>query len=133
MSSTSTPAKKTVVFCVPGRTFSNNFLQSWTETLSDLLKSGHFNVLLSNEYSSCVHIARAKCLGLSVDRGGVVNLLMPHRSQTKSTHALAGSQGLVEIELWDGKTEFVSEAFAVAAKDKKIRSKRKSSPLVPAK
>ena len=31
--------------------------------------------------------------GRSVDRGGVVNLLMPHRSQTKSTHALAGSQG----------------------------------------
>ena len=71
MSSTSTAAKKTVVFCVPGRTFSNNFLQSWTETLSDLLKSGHFNVLLSNEYSSCVHIARAKCLGLSVERGPV--------------------------------------------------------------
>jgi hypothetical protein len=71
MSSTSTPAKKTVVFCVPGRTFSNNFLQSWTETLSDLLKSGNFNVLLSNEYSSCVHLARARCLGLSVDRGPV--------------------------------------------------------------
>jgi hypothetical protein len=48
MSSTSAPAKKTVVFCVPGRTFSNNFLQSWTETLSELVKSGNFNVLLSN-------------------------------------------------------------------------------------
>ena len=32
--------------------------------------------------------------GKSVDRGGVVNLLMPHRSQTKSTHSLAGSQAL---------------------------------------
>jgi len=71
MSSTSTPAKKTVVFCVPGRTFSNNFLVSWTETLHDLVQSGRFNVLLSNEYSSCVHIARAKCLGLSVERGPV--------------------------------------------------------------
>ena len=50
--------------------------------------------------------------GRSVDRGGIVNLLMPHRSQTKSTHALAGSQGLVEMELWDGKTEHISEAFA---------------------
>jgi hypothetical protein len=71
MSWTSTPAKKTIVFCVPGRTFSNNFLMSWTETLHDLVKSGHFNVLLSNQYSSCVHIARGKCLGLSVDRGPV--------------------------------------------------------------
>ena len=46
--------------------------------------------------------------GRSVDRGGVVNLLMPHRSQTRSTHALAGSQALVEIELWDGSTEYLS-------------------------
>jgi trimethylamine-N-oxide reductase (cytochrome c) len=50
--------------------------------------------------------------GRSVDRGGVVNLLMPHRSQTKSTHALAGSHALVEIELWDGETTHISEAFA---------------------
>jgi trimethylamine-N-oxide reductase (cytochrome c) len=50
--------------------------------------------------------------GRSVDRGGVVNLLMPHRSQTKSTHSLAGSHALVEIELWDGETQYVSEAFA---------------------
>jgi trimethylamine-N-oxide reductase (cytochrome c) len=55
--------------------------------------------------------------GRSVDRGGVMNLLMPHRSQTKSTHALAGAQGLVEIELWDGKTEFISEAFAETKKE----------------
>ena len=55
--------------------------------------------------------------GRSVDRGGVVNLLMPHRSQTKSTHSLAGSQGLVAIELWDGSTEYISEAFAKMEKD----------------
>jgi trimethylamine-N-oxide reductase (cytochrome c) len=55
--------------------------------------------------------------GRSVDRGGVMNLLMPHRSQTKSTHSLAGAQGLVGIELWDGKTEYISEAFAQPEKD----------------
>jgi hypothetical protein len=71
MNWTSAPAKKKVVFCVPGRTFSNHFLQSWTETLHDLVKSGNFDVMLSNQYSSCVHLARAKCLGLSVDRGPV--------------------------------------------------------------
>ncbi len=71
--------------------------------------------------------------GRSVDRGGVVNLLMPHRSQTKSTHALAGSQGLVEIVTWDGKTEYISEAFAEMDKDDEIRSKLKAAHLVPAK
>ena len=69
MSSSSASAKKTVVFCVPGRTFSNHFLRSWTATLLDLETSGQFRVVLSNEFSSCVHIARALCLGLSVERG----------------------------------------------------------------
>ena len=63
--------RTTVVFCIPGRSFSGSFLQSWTHTLHDLLLSGQVNVLLSNEYSSLVHFARAKCLGLSVDRGPV--------------------------------------------------------------
>jgi hypothetical protein len=62
-------AKKTVVFCVPGRTFTNLFLAGWTQTVHDLVKSNQFNVLFSNQYSSLVHLARAKCLGLSVDRG----------------------------------------------------------------
>jgi len=50
--------------------------------------------------------------GRSVDRGGVMNLLMPHRSQTKSTHSLAGSHALAEIKLWDGETTYISQAFA---------------------
>ncbi|MGD0026506.1 MAG: molybdopterin dinucleotide binding domain-containing protein, partial [Xanthobacteraceae bacterium] len=49
--------------------------------------------------------------GKSVDRGGTVNLLMPHESQTKSTHALAGSQGLVQVELWNGDIEYISETY----------------------
>jgi hypothetical protein len=63
--------KTNIVFCIPGRTFSSRFLQGWTQTLHDLLASGQVNVLLSNEYSSLVHFARARCLGLSVDRGPV--------------------------------------------------------------
>jgi len=68
--------------------------------------------------------------GKSVDRGGVVNLLMPHRSQTKSTHALAGSHGLVEIEPWDGKTDHVSEAFAQMDKDDKANGLRVAAPAL---
>ncbi len=48
---------------------------------------------------------------------------MPHRSQTQSTHSLAGAQGLVEIELWDGKTEFISEAFAETNPDTSVQPK----------
>ena len=52
--------------------------------------------------------------GKSVDRGGCLNLLTPERTQTKSTHSLAGANALVQIVLWDGKTEFMSQAYAGA-------------------
>jgi trimethylamine-N-oxide reductase (cytochrome c) len=66
--------------------------------------------------------------GRSVDRGGAVNLLTPHRSQTKSTHALAGAQCLVEIEPWDGNPSHVSEAFARA--DTVSVARRMAEPAV---
>ena len=76
--------------------------------------------------------------GKSVDRGGCLNQLTPHKSQTKSTHALAGANALVQIEHWDGRTEHMSEAFAAmendaAAKAKPARTKEKAPVLVPAK
>ena len=36
--------------------------------------------------------------GKSVDRGGCLNLLTPERTQTKSTHSLAGANSLVQVE-----------------------------------
>jgi len=75
--------------------------------------------------------------GKSVDRGGCLNLLTPERSQTKSTHALAGANALVEIVLWDGGTEHLSAAFASAKPERKPEPKAKrkaaAAPLVPAK
>ena len=71
--------------------------------------------------------------GKSVDRGGCLSLLTPSKTQTKSTHSLAGSNSLVQVEIWDGNTEFVSETFA----ENEIGSQKTSSPkeslLVPAK
>ncbi len=49
--------------------------------------------------------------GKSVDRGGCLNLLTPERTQTKSTHSLAGANSLVEIVKWDGRTEYISDAY----------------------
>lgn len=50
-----------IIFCIPGRNFSNNFLTSWTR----LLKYCHQNNIqaeLSNGYVSIVHLARYSCL-----------------------------------------------------------------------
>ena len=71
--------------------------------------------------------------GKSVDRGGVLNLLTPERTQTKTTHSLAGANALVQVEVWDGRIEHVSETFAKMQKDDEIRSKLKAAHLVPAK
>jgi trimethylamine-N-oxide reductase (cytochrome c) len=71
--------------------------------------------------------------GRSVDRGGCLNLLTPHKTQTRSTHSLAGAQSIVQVELWDGRTEHVSEAFATMEKDAEVKRALKEAQLVPAK
>jgi trimethylamine-N-oxide reductase (cytochrome c) len=71
--------------------------------------------------------------GKSVDRGGCLNLLTPERTQTKTTHSLAGANALVQVVPWDGHIEHMSETFAKMAKDKDVRTKLKAAQLVPAK
>jgi trimethylamine-N-oxide reductase (cytochrome c) len=71
--------------------------------------------------------------GKSVDRGGVLNLLTPERTQTNTTHSLAGSNALVQVEVWDGGTEHVSETFAKMETDRQVRGKLKAAQLEPAK
>jgi len=59
----SKPSKnKVVIFCVPGRVFSNNFLVSWTELQSWCL-SNSITPILVNDYNPVVYYARNKCLG----------------------------------------------------------------------
>ena len=71
--------------------------------------------------------------GKSVDRGGCLNLLTPERSQTKMTHALAGANSLVQIELWDKRVEHMSAVFAAMEKDKDVKRSLQEANLVPAK
>jgi trimethylamine-N-oxide reductase (cytochrome c) len=71
--------------------------------------------------------------GRSVDRGGCLNLLTPHKTQTKTTHSLAGSQAIVQVELWDGRIEHVSETFASMDQDAMVKRAHKDADLVPAK
>jgi hypothetical protein len=58
----------TIVFCFPGKQFSGDFLRCWTATMHYLLmEKVHF--VMSTEYSSMVHLARAKCLSCNVFDG----------------------------------------------------------------
>jgi len=57
-----------IIFCLPGRDYSREFLMSWSDTLVQCTAKGH-QVLVSQNYSSVVHFARAKCLGGDVLSG----------------------------------------------------------------
>ncbi len=71
--------------------------------------------------------------GKSVDRGGCLNLLTPERTQTKSTHSLAGANALVQVEPWDGRSEHMSAVFSEMEKDREIKRVLDAASLVPAK
>ncbi|CAN0247992.1 unnamed protein product, partial [Phaeothamnion confervicola] len=60
--------------------------------------------------------------GRSVDRGGCLNLLTPEKTQTKTTHSLAGSNSLVEVELWDRNTAHLSDAFATLDRKERLKA-----------
>jgi len=51
-----------IIFCVPGRTFSDKFFRSWTTTLGNFFQRG-IAVDVVNKYSSNVYYARNLCLG----------------------------------------------------------------------
>jgi len=57
-----------IVFCLPGREYSREFLLSWSDLLVQTIKRGH-EVLISQNYSSVVHFARTRCLGGSLMSG----------------------------------------------------------------
>ena len=57
-----------VIFCMPGRTYSREFLLGWTDLIMQASARGH-QCMVSQQYTSCVHFARAKCLGGDVLKG----------------------------------------------------------------
>jgi hypothetical protein len=62
-------AKKRVVIGIPGSSFSNQFLLSWTRALYAMWESGKYDVIVAPGVSSFVSFARMKTLGLDVLRG----------------------------------------------------------------
>lgn len=60
--------KPTIIFCLPGSTFSGKFLQCWTDLLYTLTKND-YKVILSQKSNSNVYYVRTICLGADVRRG----------------------------------------------------------------
>lgn len=59
---------KTVIFCLPGNSFSNRFLMAWSELLIKC-KEYNINVYYTNKYTSNVYYVRNMCLGGDVLSG----------------------------------------------------------------
>tara|TARA_Y100000816_G_scaffold292465_1_gene287886 strand:+ start:2450 stop:3157 length:708 start_codon:yes stop_codon:yes gene_type:complete len=59
--------KPIIIFCIPGNSFSNRFLTSWTNMIYAL--KDKYEIFLSNKFSSQVNFARALCLGANVLNG----------------------------------------------------------------
>lgn len=68
--STSSTEKKTrVIIALPGNSFTQSFVVSWTETLNALWGCGRYDIIVSTGKSSFVPFARMQTLGLNVLRG----------------------------------------------------------------
>ena len=57
-----------IVFALPGREYSREFILAWSDLMLQCLKKG-YEVMISQQHSSVVHFARAKCLGGNVLAG----------------------------------------------------------------
>ena len=53
-----------IIFCIPGKTFSNNFLVSWTKLIK-YCNDNNIQYELSNGNTSIVHLSRYTCLGIN--------------------------------------------------------------------
>ena len=53
--------RKKIIFCLPGKTYSNEFLLSWSDLILWCSKNG-YDFTVSQNYSSVVHFARTLCL-----------------------------------------------------------------------
>lgn len=57
-----------IVFCLPGKTFSGTFLDSWTDLLGYCHERG-LNFIVSRQYSPVIYYVRNLCLGGDILRG----------------------------------------------------------------
>lgn len=142
------PAQKTrVVFCLPGRTFSNRFLLSWTQTVVEMANSGKYSFMISQNYSSFVSFARALCLGYDVTRGSkqkpfnseipydvivwidsdivynyqlvdrLITLCMEKSPVVSGIYAMEGGQAFCAVQKWDQEYYLKNGSFEFLSAD----------------
>ena len=66
-------------------------------------------------FESCANYEPMGEPGQSVDKGGVLNLLTPPKSQLKQGHAMGASCAQVQVSPWDGKIEIERAPMLAAA------------------
>ena len=54
--------RKKIIFCLPGKNYSNHFLLSWSDLIMWCSQNG-FDFIVSQNYSRDAHLARSLCLG----------------------------------------------------------------------
>jgi len=59
---------KKIVFCLPGKEFSGDFLVCWTNLIQHCLRQGH-TMYMSQKYSPNIYFVRSIILGADVRRG----------------------------------------------------------------
>lgn len=59
---------KKIVICLPGKSYSNNFLLCWSNLLNYCNYVGH-QIVISNSYNPNVYYVRNECLGADVMKG----------------------------------------------------------------
>jgi hypothetical protein len=57
--------QKVVIFCIPGKLFSNKFLLNWSELLLQCIMNG-YRPILCQEFDKNIFINRNKCLGANL-------------------------------------------------------------------
>ena len=67
-----------IVFCMPGRSYSGEFLQSWSNLMVELQSAG-IQFAISQKYDPVVYYARNKCLGGNLLNG---EKQLPFQGQT---------------------------------------------------
>ena len=67
-----------IVFCMPGRSYSGEFLQSWSTLMVELQSAG-IQFAISQKYDPVVYYARNRCLGGDLLRG---EKQLPFQGQT---------------------------------------------------
>ena len=76
--------KPQIVFCVPGKQFSGNFLDSWTHLLVHCMNQ-KYDIALSRQESPVIYYVRNLCLGGDLTKGPDQ---LPFQNQLNYTHMM---------------------------------------------